>query len=153
AVDLEPLSSETNTWLGIGLFYARRYAEAGEQLKKTIELEPSYWYAHLFLGRSYQQQGDLTAAIAEFREASRLEDVNPESVAALGRAYALTGDRNDAQKVIAELEARSRQSNVPSYNLAVIHAALGEKDRALELIEKAYEEHSFYTSVLKVDPE
>ncbi len=153
AVEIEPLSLETNYWLGQTLHFARQYDQAIEQLRKTNDLDPNNWISHSFLGRSYGQQREFSQAIAAFQKARQLEDAIPESLAGLGHAYAMAGKRAEAQKVLDELKARSKRSYVPPYNIAVVYTGLGEKDQALAWLEKAYQDRSFYLTWLKVDPE
>jgi len=99
---LDPLSLETNTMLGYEFYFARQYDLAIEQLRKTIELAPTYWWAHLCLGRAHEQKGEFAEAIEEFQKA-RLIQVVPENLAVLGHAYAVSGKRAEALKVLTEL--------------------------------------------------
>ena len=62
-------------------------------------------------------------------------------------AYALAGRRAEAQKVLNQLNELSKQKYVPSWSSAPIYAALGEKDKAFELLEKAYQERSIGTGL------
>ncbi len=91
-------------------------------------------------------------AIAEFQKAMTLSGGGTVTVAALGHAYAVSGRRGEAQKVIEQLKELSKRRYVePSY-IVVIYAGLGEKDQAFEWLRKAYEERSFSMLYLKVDP-
>src|SRR5262249_9845424 len=111
-----------------------------------------YWYAHLFLGRSYEQERQLTAAIEELQKAKSIE-LTPETESALGFFYATNRKRVEAEKIISDLRERARSSHVPSYCIAVIYGALGEKDPAFEWLGRACDERSFYAILLNVDPE
>ena len=153
AVELDPLSPEANTSLGMCLFYARRYDEAMQQLRTTIELEPNYWFAHLYLARVHEKKGDLPAAIAELEKTRRMEGAIPEVSSALGYAYAISGEKEEARKIILELKELSKQSYVSSYNIATMYAGLGEKDQAFAYLDKEYKEGAYYLDFLKVDPE
>jgi TolB-like protein/class 3 adenylate cyclase/tetratricopeptide (TPR) repeat protein len=153
ALELDPLSAGANGVLGQTLNWARRYDEAIQHLRAWIAFEPNDWYSHRALGLAYQQTGNLSAAIAEFERATQLEPSNHEALAALVRGYALAGRRDDAQKGLDELLARSQREQVPAYNVAVAYAALGDNDRAFEWLEKSYDDRSFYPVQLKVDPD
>jgi serine/threonine-protein kinase len=129
AVELDPLSSETNTSLGIAFFNARRYDEAMQQLRTTLELDPTYWFAHLYLARVYEKKGNMAAAIAELEKTRLMEGAAAEVSAALGYAYAVSGNKDEARKIIAELKEQAKHTYVPAYNLATVYAGLGEKDQ------------------------
>jgi Tfp pilus assembly protein PilF len=153
AQELDPLDAEMNVGLGIGLYFARRYGEASEQLRRTIDLEPQFWFAHTYLGHVYEQTGRLPDAIAEFKKAAELEGSIPETRSALAHAYAASGARGEAQKILEKLLTESKLSYIPPYNIAALHAGLGNKDRALAFLEQAYEERSLFMVWLKVDPQ
>jgi serine/threonine-protein kinase len=120
---IDPLSAAINAELGRVLYYARRFNEATEQLRETLELEPNFWPAHLFLGWIYEQQGHFTEAIAILRHSSALDD-NPRTKASLGVAYAFSGDEGAAEKVLVGLLDESNRRYVSPYYIAAIHVAL-----------------------------
>jgi Tfp pilus assembly protein PilF len=136
------------------LYFARRNDQAIEQLHKTLELDPNFWVAHWGLGMAHEQRGAYSDAVAEFQKAIALSrgGGGPNMDASLGHTYAVMGDRANAQRVLDELSQKAKLSYVPAYFAATIHAGLGDKDRAFEWLEKAYEEHSTLMSYLKMDP-
>ena len=152
AQQLDPVSAETNQFLGGAFFFARRYDEAIEQLRKAAEFDPDYWLAHEFLGQAYEQKGKLPEAIAEFQRAHQIEGTFAEPTAMLGHAYALSGKPGEALKIIDQLKELSSHSYVPPYNIATVYAGLGDNDRTIEWLERAYAERSFYLPWIKVDP-
>ncbi|MDP9340146.1 MAG: protein kinase [Acidobacteriota bacterium] len=152
-VRLDPLSSESNFQLGQSLYFARRYTAASEQFRATIGLDPNYWVAHDELGWVYEQQGQLSEAIAEFKKARALEPNVSEPLASLGRGLALAGRRAEAEQTLDELRKMSQSSYVDAYRLATIEAALGNKSAALDELEKAYQQRSWYLLWLAVDPQ
>jgi len=153
AVELDPVSGEANAALGVYLFYLRRYEEARRQLRATIELEPMSWFAHLYLARANEQRGEFATAISELEKTSLMEGAAPEVFSALGYAYAMSGRRTEAQKIIADLQAQAKSIYVAPYNFATVYAALGDKDQALAYLEQEYREGSYYLNYLKLDPE
>ena len=153
AIELDALSLHTNTFLGVDLYYARRYAQAIVQLRMTIDLDPNYWFTHSYLGRAYEQQGQFPEAIAEFHEAVRSAKGITEPRALLGRAYAVSGKRGAAEKVLDELNEESKQTYVSPYDIALIYAGLGNKEQALAWLERAFAERSTWMPFLRVDPE
>ena len=108
--------------------------------------------AHAYLGQVYIQKRMYREAVEELQKAITLAEQNPEVIAVLGYAYAAAGDRQQAEKVIAELTELSKRRYVPSFSVAGIYAELGRKDEAFAWLEKAYRERSPTLVDLKVDP-
>lgn len=152
ALELDPLSPAINADVGWDLYLARRYDEAIEQLRKAIDLEPDYWLSHVLIGRAYEQQGKLQEAVAAFEKARAIENSIPEVLASLAHGYALAGRKTEAQKILHDLQERSKREFVPSYTIALIYTGLGMKDEALQHLVKSHEEGSFYMIHLKVEP-
>jgi hypothetical protein len=73
-------------------------------------------------------------------------------VALLGHAYAASNRRSDAQRIVQQLSALSKERYVPSYPIAAIYAALGQKDEAFTWLERAYEARDSWMDYLKIDP-
>ena len=151
AQELDPLSLVNNTQVGNPYFFARQPQQAIEQYQKTLEMDPNFSNVRNWLGWAYTQQGRFSEAIAEFQNAMSLSG---GTTAALGRgyAYAAAGKRTEAMKVLTELKEVSKQRYVSSYFVALIYAALEQKDQALEWLKRAYEEHDAFVIFLKVDP-
>jgi tetratricopeptide (TPR) repeat protein len=115
---------------------ARHYEMAVEQLKKTLEIEPDFWFAH-----AYGKLGRLPEAIAELQKADQLSGGIAETWLGLGVAYATRGEKTKAREILQRLQAQT-DPYVPPFSVAVVYANLGEKDRAFEYLEKAYEQGS-----------
>jgi eukaryotic-like serine/threonine-protein kinase len=144
AQQADPQSGFAAFSVGAALVFARRWDPAIEQLRRAIEIDPNFWFSHCFLGRAYEQKGRLTEAIVEFQRAVELEKDNAETWSGLGHAYAVSGNRAEAQKILDHLKEVSAHSWVAPYNIAVIYAGLGDKDRAFALLEQAYKDRSYY---------
>ena len=152
AMQLNPASPVVSLASGYRYYYARQYTQAIEQWQKTLAAEPAFLPAHAGLGRAYGQKGMNKEAIAEFRRALELSEGDSSDLAALAYAYALGQQRADAAKILAQLQERSQQTYVQPMWIAVIHAALGEKDRAHDWMQRAEEDRSAWLLFLKVDP-
>jgi TolB-like protein/Tfp pilus assembly protein PilF len=151
AVELDPLSLGPSSHIATTFYFARQYDRAIAQQRKTLELDPNFPYSHANIGESLDQEHMFTEAIAEFRKALALER-NPKYLAWLGHAYAASGRRDDALQVLSELKATSNQRYVPSYDVALVYAGLGDEDQAIGWLNRAYEEHSRGLCWIKVEP-
>jgi TolB-like protein/Tfp pilus assembly protein PilF/predicted Ser/Thr protein kinase len=150
AQELDPLSVRISAYQALPFMVGRQWDRAAEQLRNTLDIAPNYWWAHWWLGYVYEQEGEFPQAIAELQTAKRLEQAPPIS-AALGHVYAVSGKRDEAQRMIAELNDLSKQRFVCPSLFATIYIGLGEKARALDLLQRAYEEHSECLLILKFD--
>jgi TolB-like protein/Flp pilus assembly protein TadD len=151
ARELDPVSMGINSDRGWFLHFARRPDEAIAQLRKTLELDPNFAAAHSALGNAYELRGEYDLAIAEYQAAS-LSGASSSLIAMLGHAYAMGGRKKDARQAIKQLQELSKHGYVTPYGIAMIYAALGEQDRALVWLEKAYYDHYWMLAFLKVDP-
>ena len=154
AVELDPLSSETNGFLGVNLYLARRHDEAIKQLRTTVSTNPDYWYPRLWLGRAYAHTGRFSEAVAELHTAQQLEGSgNTEIESALGRTLADAGNRAEATKVLEHLRQRRREEFISAPFMANLYIGLGEVDEAFAELAQAETEHSAYVGFWKVDPD
>jgi len=152
ALELDPLSLMVNNATGWHLYLARRYDEAIAQFKKALELDANFALAHYDLGRVYEQKGMYEQALAEFQKAASLSPETPYILAGLGYGYGRMGRRREAEKVLEDLKALSKRRPVGSLNLAIVHLGLGDKNRALDELEKAVTERDGWLRYLKADP-
>jgi len=152
AVELDPLSLINNADLGWLYFNARRYNEAEAQARKTLEMDSHFYLAHYYLGEVLQFKGQLTEAIAEYKKAAELND-DPFVLALLAQAYAQLGQRDEALKMLGQLQQLATRRYVTSYSFALVHIALGEKDKAIDWLERSYRDHAGPDiALIKVDP-
>jgi TolB-like protein/Tfp pilus assembly protein PilF len=151
AVELDPLSLIISADLGEDYFFARRYDEAIAQLRKTIEMDPRFHYAHWNLGEVWQLKAQLNEAISEYRKAVELND-DPFVLALLGQAYARAGQREEAQRILSRLSEEARSRYVHAYSFALMYLALGDKERAIDEMERAYRERGRDVVLVNVDP-
>jgi eukaryotic-like serine/threonine-protein kinase len=147
AQQIAPLSSMGNFFVASVLVFTRQWDAAIQQLHSDIELEPGFWFDHCFLGRAYEAKGRLPEGIAEFQSALALDKENTEIWSGLGHAYALSGNKSEAQKVLKHLDELSTRNYVSSYSRAIIYAGLGEKDQVFAWLERAYQERSYFLAV------
>jgi len=153
AVELEPASLVMNTFMGATFYYAGQYDKAIDQCRRTVEMDPNFAVAHWHLGIAYEQKHVFDAAIEEFQRAIALSGGSPLMRAALGHAYAMSRRTDEANKILDELNELSTQQYVSPYEVAAIYVALGNNEKAFQLLEKAYTEHSFHLVNLNLSPQ
>src|SRR5437870_5776691 len=151
AIELDPLNSFFQSALAYFLYHARRYDDAIVQIKNTLEMDPTSTIARHLLGCCLLWKGDTAGAIAEFQR-SKIVVTGAWYQGLLGYAYAISGDRPKAEQMLGELEEMARHQYVNSSAFAAIYLGLGEKEKALDWLDKAYENRESACWLLKVDP-
>jgi Flp pilus assembly protein TadD len=151
AIELDPLNSFFQAALAYFLYHARRFDDAIVQIKKTLELDPAATLARHLLGCCLLWKGDTAGAIAEFQR-SKIMVTGAWYQGLLGYAYAISGNRPKAEQMLRELEEMAKRQYVNSSAFAAIYLGLGEKEKPLDWLDKAYENQESACWLLKVDP-
>jgi TolB-like protein/Flp pilus assembly protein TadD len=141
AVELDPLSLIINTDLGMSYYFARRYDQAIEQFRKALEIDPNFYFAHLELGEALAEKRAFGEAIDEYQKARALND-DPFVLGALGNAYARSGNRTEALKILDQLKNLSKERYVNAYSFVIVYAGLGEKEEALRWLDQSYQDRA-----------
>ena len=152
AQELDALSPRINTDLGWCLLYAGRAPEAAAQFRSTLELDRDYVSARWGLGAALTRQGSYADAIKELTQAVTLSEGSPVLIGHLGLAYGLSGASADATAKLTQLSGLAAREYVPSSSLALVQLGLGRKTEALDLLNRAYDEHDFALVFLQVAP-
>jgi serine/threonine-protein kinase len=152
AVELDPVSPIGHTDVGTVYLIEKRYVEAVAILRKTLEMEPDFYWAHRQLGTALELNGSPAEAIVEYQRAAALND-DPRVLAFVGHAKASMGNQNEAREILAKLTEIAKTRYISGYSFAVIHLALGEKNQAMEWLERdAREQTGFEINFIRVDP-
>jgi TolB-like protein/Tfp pilus assembly protein PilF len=152
ALELDPLSLIINADVAWTYVCARRFDDAERQARKTLEMGPEFFRAHYYLGQVLQLKGRLADAISEYQKAFDLNS-DPYSLGLLGQAYARNGQTDEAQKVLARLNEITKSRYVAPYAFAFVYLGLGEKERAIDQLEHAYQNgDTNYLFLIKIDP-
>ena len=152
AVELDPISPIGRTDVATVYQVGRRYDEAIAGLRNVLETDPDFYWAHRQLGLALELKGAPSDAIVEYQRASELND-DPRVLAFIGHVYAIMGRQTDARAILVQLTEASKTRYVSGYSFAVIHLGLGEKDQALNWLEKdGREPTGFEINFIKVDP-
>jgi tetratricopeptide (TPR) repeat protein len=153
AAQLEPLNMALQ-WTAAGSHYlARQYDTAIDLSLRILELDskfapPSHWV----LGLSYVQKRIYEQAADEMEAAVQISEGSPFYVGALGHVYAVAGRKEDALKVVSELEDLSTRRHVSPFWAGMIYSALCQKNEAFQCLERALEERAPWIAYLKVFP-
>jgi len=147
----DPISPRIESVLGQVHYFRREYDLAIEQLRKPLQMDPGFEAARLALGSAYERKSRFVEAIASMQE-GRAAWRSGVGASMLGHTYALMGRRPEAEKLIQELVQLSRTRYISPAYVATIYAGLGDKDRAIEWLEKAYEARAASLVYLKVNP-
>ena len=149
AAALEPTTLSISVNVGMMHHYNRAYDEAIAHIGRVLELDPRYDFGHNLMGRSLLEKGDVEAALKHFKASSQ---PTPGGDGDLGRAYARAGRVAEAHAEIERLKQRALEGFGVAYDLATIHAALGEIPQACAALERALEDHSQMIGFLRIDP-
>jgi serine/threonine protein kinase/tetratricopeptide (TPR) repeat protein len=150
--ELDPLSLIINVAVGWAFYHARQYHEAIEQLRRTVELDPNYPVTYWILGLVLRKTGNFEQASTEGEKAVNLSGGSPLMRAALAHSWGMAGRTKEASEMLEDLTILARQKYVAPYYFAGIHIGLGEYDRAIDYLQKAYDEHSHWLIYLHLDP-
>jgi DNA-binding winged helix-turn-helix (wHTH) protein len=150
--EIDPLSPMVNVGVAWGLYVARDFQGASEQSWKVLAMEPKFGAAQYTLGLAYAQMGLTEDAIVELRNARTCAGDQPAVLAALAHVYACAGESSEAAGMLGELENLSQRRYVSPYWLGLVYAGLGDRARALQLLDRAYEERDVWLTWLGVEP-
>ena len=150
ALQLDPLSVLITVDNNVPYVLSKQYDRGLEFGKKGEEMDPNFFLAHFVQGWIYDKKGDYGQSIARLQKARQLED-QPWIFCWLGHAYAASGDRQNAQKIINELAELSKRRYVSPYFTATVYAGMQDKEKTLEYLEKAYQDKSVWLVWLRVE--
>ena len=149
-IDRQPLSNELQQTYALALYYARRYEEEEAQWKRLIELHPTHGYIYTRLFMNAAQQGKEDKAFDYLIKKLTLDKADNETLERFRVAYAASGWRGVTMERIKRPET---ESFTGPFDVACLYATLGDKDRAFENLENAYQERTYRLAVLQVEPQ
>jgi TolB-like protein/DNA-binding winged helix-turn-helix (wHTH) protein len=150
AVDLDPFSELAILSLASKYYYGRQYDQALQNALKWVEMFPNSLASYFWLTRILEAKGMYNQELEAWQRMMMLRGEKPEDVAALRRAYDVRGIRGAWRWDLERLERLPPEE--AAVGIAMRYASLGEKDKALDWLEKGYEEHAPGMALTKVDP-
>jgi TolB-like protein/cytochrome c-type biogenesis protein CcmH/NrfG len=152
ALNLDPLSTPINSFMGMLFIMNRQYDKAIERLQEALELTPNNPPTIANLGLAYAKKGEYEEAISTLQEGVKLFRENPFLTSALGYAYGVAGKKGEAQKIVNGFIEISKKRYFPPMLVSRVYAGMGEVDKAIEWLEKAYEERDPVFFLVKSAP-
>jgi TolB-like protein len=152
AVELDPISPLLHSALGEAYYQARRFDVTIEENHKALELDPSYAIALVNIGRAYEQMGMHQQARDAFQRILTAAPEDPAILAFMAHEYAVSGDKVNANKILAQLTEMSTRKYVPAIYFAMVYTGLNRKDDAFHWLDKAYEERCEYLVYVGSEP-
>jgi tetratricopeptide (TPR) repeat protein len=151
AIALDPLSIRTHTFGTLFLVFARQYDEAIELARKGLELEPGAGFIMAFQGAAYAQQGRFEEAVANLQKAVQL-DSSPTIRALRAHVLAVAGQKNEARRLIGQVEVDAQGRYFCPYEIATAYVSLGDFDTACEWFRKGVAGRADCMAWLAVEP-
>jgi TolB-like protein/DNA-binding winged helix-turn-helix (wHTH) protein/Tfp pilus assembly protein PilF len=154
--ELDPRRSDVLQAQALINYHLRNYKAMIEVGRQYVASDANSWVAHFLLGVAYEGSGQALDAIPEYQKAVELSEGDQDPAAALAHAYAATGRKEEAKKILREWQHQSESSYISSYMIATVYASLGEKDKAFAYLERAHQERSsdlpyFLRADLRID--
>ncbi|MDT7605407.1 MAG: eukaryotic-like serine/threonine-protein kinase, partial [Acidobacteriota bacterium] len=152
AQELSPRSPVIATGVANILFLARRFDEAAEQCRKALELDPGSIAAHVVMRWAYEKKGMREEALAVYEQERAFAGDTPTTRAKRAHVLAACGRRDEAREILQDLLARRDDEWVTAYEIAIVHALLGDRDGAFRWLARAESEHAVGFAFVAVDP-
>jgi tetratricopeptide (TPR) repeat protein len=152
ARELDPVSPIVGTSFGAAFTLVRQHDRAIQELLRVRDMDPNYYASAYFLAKAYAANSQYNKSIEMAETAAALSNNSPGALGLLGMAYGMAGRKAEARRVLERLLALSRQQYVAPTSFMDVYIGLGDRKNALDWLEKAYEERSYYVGYLKVVP-
>lgn len=152
AQQLDPLSNIMNMAAAQVYLYAGKYDRVIDQSEAAMKRDPNFFLSYYFRGRAYEQKGMLPEALADFQRGNTLSGGRPIMRMALGHAQGVSGNKDEARKLLAELVSLSKQKYVPAVYMVGIAAGLDDKDQAFHWLDQAVQDRCDYVVYLAHEP-
>ena len=152
AQQLDPFSLGINKDFAVILIYAREYEKALQQCRKTLEIEPQFGTMFTYIAQIYELQQKYPEAVAALEKTHAAAPDDVEITYALGQAYALIGRKGDAVKIANELSQPAKKSVFLPKEASYLSLLLGDKEKAIAILQTAAEDHYMPVAEVKMDP-
>jgi TolB-like protein len=141
-----------HTTCAAAYYFGREYQRAVDECEKAKQLDPEYFMLHFIAGRAYMRLNQHAKAIAHLKQARTETGEMPLMDAALGLAYAVSGKKAETMKLAEAFKAAAKKRYIPPTYFGMLFAGLGDKDKAMMWLEKAYDDRADGLTWLNVEP-
>jgi TolB-like protein len=141
-----------HTTCAAAYYFGREYQRAVDECEKAEQLDPEYFMLHFIAGRAYMRLNEHAKAIAHLKQARTETGEMPLMDAALGLAYAVSGKKAETMKLAEAFKAAAKKRYIPPTYFGMLFAGLGDKDKAMMWLEKAYDDRADGLTWLNVEP-
>jgi tetratricopeptide (TPR) repeat protein len=152
ALELDPLSNYIHTLYGAAYLYARQFDQGVHELQSVLNSDPNYFLAHFYIGFTFRADAKLKEAMEKYNKAVLLSGGNPMAIAALLVTKYELGQIKEAEKLLKELEDRSKKEYIPPICFYLYHKSIGDNDQALNYVKQCCEVHDSFLPWLRVHP-
>jgi tetratricopeptide (TPR) repeat protein len=142
----------TNANIGYSYYLRRKYDAALKEYKKALEIDPNFYPLLGYIAEAYEQSGLFDKALQTMKVAYEKSEMRPNLLAELGHNYALSGDKQEALKILEELKLRSANEFISASNYVIVFLGLNDSEKIFHWLEKSLEEKAPFMCYLKVDP-
>ena len=133
-------------------YFGREYQRAVDECEKAKQLDPEYFMLHFIAGRAHMRLNNYAKAIAHLKASRTGTGEFPLMDAALGLAYAVSGKKGLTAKMAEQFKAAAKKRYIPPTYFGMLFAGLGDKDKAMTWLEKAYDDRADGLTWLNVEP-
>ena len=145
---LDPLSFAATNYLAIALYCAGHYDESIAAARQTLTADPGFASAHVAIGRGMAVKGDFPRAAAEFAMAMQKYGREPWILGRMGYALARAGHTAQALGIVKEID----RLEGPAVQIAFVYAGLGDHQRSLDALDRAFQQGNVDLDFMAVDP-
>jgi tetratricopeptide (TPR) repeat protein len=150
--ELEPFEPAPPTHVGWALYYARRFDESIEELRNVAASDPEFSLSYMVLAGNFMAKKMWGEGIAAGRKFVELTAESVVALSLLGWVSGSAGLKDEALKILERLDGMPKERYVGPFFRALVWTGLGETNKALENLEKAYEARDSWMAWLKVWP-
>ena len=151
ARELDPLYVMHQSLSSQIAFAAREFTSAMHFARQALIVDPEFWIAQLHLAQVAIEIGEFDLALDALNKAGRLSGGNSKTMAMRGYVLAKTGQVAQAAEILATMEGLSRQRYVPPYTIALLHAGMGDRERAMDWLERGVDARDVHMVFVPID--